>query len=222
MLFVLTGSSAAGKTAVLNHLVDRVENLMVHDFDEVGVPPGADRRWRQRLAEAWVSRVLQYQCRSIDTLVAGQTPLGEWLAAPSVTRVDGIASCLLHVDPDVQAERLEARRRRPGDPDPEDLLAWAAWHREHAVDPHHEQSVITENGWEAMRWERWERWRSADLRWGSSVVDTSCVPLGEIVSRVRRWIAESRGLHAVGKLPLSGPWWDGASAETPEASRSRT
>jgi len=42
MLFVLSGSSAAGKTTVLAELAARVENLAVHDFDEIGVPEGAD------------------------------------------------------------------------------------------------------------------------------------------------------------------------------------
>ena len=44
MLFVLTGSSASGKSTVLARLAARVENIELHDFDELGVPRGAGRR----------------------------------------------------------------------------------------------------------------------------------------------------------------------------------
>jgi hypothetical protein len=42
MFFLLFGSSAAGKTVALNAPRSRVSGLEVHDFDEIGVPPGAD------------------------------------------------------------------------------------------------------------------------------------------------------------------------------------
>jgi hypothetical protein len=222
VLFVLTGSSAAGKTAVLEHVGGRVGNLAVHDFDEVGVPAGADTAWRQRATEAWVGRALRHQRRSTDTLVAGQTPLGEWLAVPSITRVDGIASCLLDVSPDVLTDRLASRPRGPTDPNLEDLIAWAAWHRAHALDPQHRRDVLTRNGWEAMRWKRWEGWARGDPRWRSCIVETYRQTLPETAEKVREWIAESRRLHTRGDLPLSGRWWDGAFAAAPEASRSHT
>jgi hypothetical protein len=222
MLFILTGSSGAGKTAVLGHLVGAVANLAVHDFDEVGIPNGADNRWRQQETEAWVTRAIRYHARSIDTLVAGQTPLGEWLAVPSVTRVNGVAACLLDVNPEVQTERLASRGRTPRDPALKDLTTWAAWHRTHAVDPQHEQGVLTENGWEGMRWERWDRWTSQHPCWTCSIFDTSHMPVEETAAKVRGWIDESRRLHARGELPLGGRWWDRASVGTPEASRSRT
>lgn len=222
MLFILTGSSGAGKTAVLEHLFGTVENLAVHDFDEVGIPVGADGRWRQQETETWVKRAVWYHARSIDTLVAGQTPLGEWLAVPSATRVDGVAACLLDVNPEVQTERLASRGRTPCDPALKDLKAWAAWHRTHAVDPQYEQGVLTENGWEAMRWERWDRWTRQHPCWAYSILDTSHVPVEETAAKVRGWIDESRQLHARGELPVSGRWCDGSSAGTPEASRSHT
>jgi len=54
VLFLLFGSSAAGKTFALNVLRDRVPDLAIHDFDEIGVPSGADTPWRHRANEAWV------------------------------------------------------------------------------------------------------------------------------------------------------------------------
>jgi hypothetical protein len=57
-LFLLFGSSAAGKRYVLNLLRDRLPDTAVHDFDEIEVPPKADTIWRQRANEVWIRRAL--------------------------------------------------------------------------------------------------------------------------------------------------------------------
>jgi hypothetical protein len=95
VLFLLFGSSASGKTFVLNELRGRVPDLAIHDFDEIGVPPRADTPWRHRANEQWVRRALEYEAEGIDLLLAGQTPFGELLAAPSATRLEAISACLL-------------------------------------------------------------------------------------------------------------------------------
>ncbi|HNM98281.1 MAG TPA: hypothetical protein PKK40_10080, partial [Marmoricola sp.] len=48
VLYVLTGSSCSGKSTLAFAMADRFDSLVVHDFDEVGVPEGADRAWRHR------------------------------------------------------------------------------------------------------------------------------------------------------------------------------
>src|SRR5207248_2943374 len=67
VLFLLFGSSAAGKTSALNELRDRMPGLAVHDHDEIGVPPAADTAWRQQAN-------------------------GELLATPSAMRLDAISA----------------------------------------------------------------------------------------------------------------------------------
>ena len=109
MLFLLFGSSAAGKTFALAALHGRVPGLAVHDFDEIGVPAGADAAWRHRAIEQWVRRALDYQAEGTDVLLAGQTPFGELLAAPSASRLDAISACLLDCDEDTRVARLLAR-----------------------------------------------------------------------------------------------------------------
>ncbi len=178
MLFVLTGSNAAGKTAVLADLAARVENLALHDFDAIGVPPGADTRWRHRATEEWAKGVLAYQAEGRDSLVTGQSPLGEWLAVPSATQIDGIAACLLDVSDAIRAERLARRPRWLGSDRvalPR-LLGWAEWHRAHARDPQCRQEVIQQNAWDEMCWERWRRWARGDSRWDILTVDTLSRP----------------------------------------------
>ena len=208
MLFVLTGSSAAGKSAVLPRLAARVANLEAHDFDELSVPRGASRRWRQEATEEWTRRTVASHSGP-DTLIAGQTPIGEWLAVPSATELDGIAVCLLDVRDQIRAERLGQRPAThvPGAIQLEHLLAWASWHRAHAADPQWRQDVIREGGWERMCWQRWRHWERGDRRWDVLTLDTSVSPIEETVEELARWIAERRESHRAGTLALAGSWW---------------
>ena len=209
MLFVLAGSSAAGKSAVLPGLAARVGDLEPHDFDELGVPRGASRRWRQEASEEWTRRVIASHAAGRDTLIAGQTPIGEWLAVPSATSLDGIAVCLLDVSDQIRAERL-GRRSGPIGPDRTELghlLAWASWHRSHAADPQWRQDVLRQGGWERMRWQRWQHWEPGDRRWDVVRVDTSVAPIERTVEQLARWVVERRSSHSAGTLALSGRWW---------------
>ena len=65
MLFLLFGSSAAGKTFVLDALRGRVADLAIHELDGINVPPDADTAWRHRANERWV-------CRALDSEPRGQ------------------------------------------------------------------------------------------------------------------------------------------------------
>jgi hypothetical protein len=66
VVFLIFGSSAAGKTFALAELRDRLPDLAIHDFDELRVPPRADTAWRQRTNEEWVRRALDYQREGTD------------------------------------------------------------------------------------------------------------------------------------------------------------
>jgi hypothetical protein len=109
MLFLLFGSSAAGKTFALNALRERALDLAIHDFDEIGVPAGADTAWRHRANEEWVRRGLGYQAAGTDLLLAGQTPLGELLATAAAPRLEAISACLIDCDDDARLARIHAR-----------------------------------------------------------------------------------------------------------------
>jgi hypothetical protein len=61
VLLELTGSSCSGKTTLAYAVGERLGRLAVHDFDELGVPEAADQRWRNRMTEMCVRRVLEYQ-----------------------------------------------------------------------------------------------------------------------------------------------------------------
>jgi hypothetical protein len=192
VLFTLTGSSCAGKTTAAGACSD-LPGLVVHDFDEVGVPRDADLRWRQRTLEHWIQVVLEYQAHGVDVLLTGQSPLGEVLASPSAPQLDSIAVCLLDVDDRERIRRLE--HRDPGVWDVErkqSFLGWAHWHREHAADPQARPEVITAGGWDRMHWTRWGDWTQQDPRWHTTVIDTSYGTTRDTASAVQRWMIDTR------------------------------
>jgi hypothetical protein len=207
VLFLLFGSSAAGKTSALDALRGRVASLAVHDFDEIGVPSNADTAWRHRADEQWIGRALDYQAEGVDLLLSGQTPFGELLAAPSAERLKAISACLLDCDDETRAARLRARgpewfARVAGDL--QDHLSWAAWMRRHAADPSWRTDVIRDAVTaDEMHWSRWSSWRAGDPRWRVRVIDTSTRSVEEVAGELAAWIDEERALFRSGAHPLA-------------------
>jgi hypothetical protein len=206
VLLTICGSSCSGKTTAARACAD-IERLVVHDFDEIGVPSAADVGWRQRSLEQWIQRVLRYQDRGLDVLLTGQSPLGEVLASPSATHLNGIAACLLDVEDRQRWHRLESRDPGKWNPDAKrSFIGWAQWHREHATDPQRRPEVITSGGWEKMRWTRWSAWTSSDHRWSVTVVDTTARTVEQSSTDIRQWIAHGRSELAAGRLALARGW----------------
>jgi hypothetical protein len=111
--------------------------------DVFEVPRLPTLAWRQQATEAVVQRALQLQAQGRHLLLSGDpVAAGEVIAAPSATRLNGVAVCLLDVSADAQAARLG---RRGDDPAPlEHHLAFADWMRGHARDPHHRPHVLSD------------------------------------------------------------------------------
>jgi hypothetical protein len=200
VLFLLFGSSGSGKTVAIDALRDRIGSLAVHDFDEIGVPSGADTAWRHRANEAWVVRALEYQASGVDLLLAGQTPLGELLATPSAGLLDAISACLLDCDDDARLARLAARRTTDADA----YLTWAEWMRGHVSDPGWRADVIRHPDTDdEMRWERWESWSPGDPRWRVIRLDTTELTPRDVADALAAWIEGERSLVRAGRHPLS-------------------
>lgn len=205
MLFLVFGSSASGKTTALAGVRERMPELAVHDFDEISVPSDADTAWRQRANEFWLHRALDVQAEGRDLLLAGQTPFGEILAAPSATQLEGISACLLDCDDASRIGRISGRGPEwlahvPGDL--QDHLNWAEWMRQHARNPSWRRNVIRKTGAEGMRWERWDDWSESDPRWRVRIVDTSELPVERVVDELATWIDDERDLLRSGAHPL--------------------
>jgi hypothetical protein len=191
MLLLLFGASAAGKTTVTSRLRGRLDGVSVHDFDEIGVPARPTRGWRHDANERWLLRAVEAERRDIDLLVAGQTPLGELLAAPSASRVR-VRACLLDCDDDTRRARLD--ERGPGwlhhaGGTLADHMAWGAWMRGHAADPLDRLDVI--RGEEALEWD----WLERDLQeWWPVPVILSTQPKCRVAEHVAEWVVHERAL----------------------------
>jgi hypothetical protein len=180
---------------------------VLHDFDEIDVPRDADTAWRHRASEEWVQRALRYQSEGTDLLLAGQTPFGEILAAPSASRLDAISACLLDCSDHTRITRLRARGpdwlAQVGG-DLQAYLNWAAWMRMHAADPSWRHDVIRVTATEReMAWERWSDWQEGDPRWRVQVIDTSATPVEQVADALARWIADERALLRSKQHPLA-------------------
>jgi hypothetical protein len=81
--------------------------------------------------------------------------------------------------------------------------AWADWMRRHAADPAWRPDVIQHAATDSqMRWSRWSSWHADDPR--VHVIDTSLLPVDEVVSDLAQSIAEERALVRSGTHPLMG------------------
>ena len=208
VFFLVFGSSGAGKTSALVALRSQRPELAVHDFDEIGVPSDVDIGWRHQANERWVHRALDYQAAGVDMVLAGQTPLGELLAAPSAAQLEAISACLLDCDDETRVTRLRERgeewlERAPGDL--QDFVHWAEWMRRHAADPAWRQDVIRAGDAAAdMRWERWTDWRRGDPRWRVRVIDTSRASVERVAAELSAWVQDERALFRARTHPLTG------------------
>ena len=201
MLFLLFGASCSGKTTILKELRGRATGLAIHDHDEIGVPFAPDTAWRQRTIEEWLQRVLAYQARGVDVVLAGQTPFAELLAEPSAPLLDGAAGCLVDCDDETRNRRLdEVAVTNPRSYSRESHFSWAALMRRHVVDPQHGLEVVRENAWPEMRWERLDGLTADDPRWRVHTVDTTAISPSEAADEVLAWIGRElrRGAPATG------------------------
>jgi hypothetical protein len=204
MLYLMTGASGAGKSACLEHLGRLVLDVALHDFDTIGVPENATPTWRLEADQLWLDRVLENQAQGRDTLLAGQTPLGELLACPRATQLDGIAACLIDCSDEARRRRLAGRSTSFG----QAHYSWAAWMRGHAADPQWEPHVIREAD-PTLYWDRWAHWRRGDPRWSVRRLDTTDLTIEEAARQVTNWMRQQRRLHNERRGPLTGRWWDG-------------
>ena len=124
MVFFLTGAGGSGKTACMPHLRRLLPQVILYDFDAVGVPRSAGTVWRQETTEYWLQQALVHQVEARDTMICGGAVLGEVLACPSALKINGISAGLLDCADVVRIDRLRASGKRGA---AQGMLNWAAW-----------------------------------------------------------------------------------------------
>lgn len=184
VLLLITGASGVGKSTaralVAGALSGQVDCVELGDL--APIPMAVTRQWRQQTAELAVRRAVELRASGRHVLLAGDpVPAVEIVAAPSAVQLDAIAVCLLDANSEVQAARLTAR----GD-DPALLVhhqAFADWMRQQARDPLHMLHVVSDRGWDQMRWER----VGTVPNWGMHTIDTSLLNKREVADAVLDW-----------------------------------
>lgn len=188
MFFLVTGASGVGKSTVRQRLEREFAGTVdMLELAALGVTPQWDLAWRHQMVERMVQRALAAQAAGRSFLFCGDpVPPGEVLAAPSADKLGPIAVCLLDAQPEAQEARLTAR----GD-DPSLTFAhvsFAAWMRQHVVDPAHRPDVITGGGWSEMRWDRWVGRAHASPPWSATIIDTTDLAPDVVAERVAAWL----------------------------------
>jgi hypothetical protein len=194
MLLLITGASGVGKSTVrtlvapeLSPTVECVELLHLAER-----PLAMTRVWRQQTAEAAVRRAVELQASGRHLLLAGDpVPAIELVAVPSASALDAIAVCLLDASPAAQAERLATRG------DPPELLphhqAFAEWMRKQSTDPLHMTHVVSDGGWQEMRW---ERLKQLVPDWGMHTIDTTHMTTTDVAHTALDWCRNALAGHA--------------------------
>jgi hypothetical protein len=209
MLLNVTGSCCAGKSTLIWQVAELLwqDDVVVADFDEVGVPDDAGSDWRHVSNEHWMRRALDLEGEGRHLLLSSQTPLGELLATPSAVELEGIGNCLVDVADEDRLRRL--RERDPGkwsEATLEAFVRWGGWHRRHAQDPQHAPEVIQRPSSVPMAWERWAHWDADDPRWATAVIDTTARQVDDAAVELAEWVSEQLDRLDDGTLPLRTGW----------------
>lgn len=182
-LYFIGGASGSGKTAILNELKTiLVDAINVYDFDDIGVPDGADKKWRQESTEKWLQKLVH---EGKDACLLGQIVLGELLACPSAQQIDRVNFCLLDVNDFERIQRLKKRNTYGAD---QNMLNWSAWLRMHHQDPQWTQHVLKEECWSGLDFSRWDQWDTWEDRAHIQLLDTTPYSVQEVAHQVADWI----------------------------------
>ncbi len=182
-LYFIGGASGSGKTAIMSELQDILgHKIEVHDFDDIGVPEAADKKWRQESTEKWLQKLLE---RGQDACLLGQIVLGEIFACPSAAKLSDINFCLLDVSDYDRIQRLKKRNTYGAD---QNMLNWSAWLRMHTHDPQWTQHVIKDDAWNGLHFSSWDREHTWPENVTTKFIDTTHLSIKEVAKHVSAWI----------------------------------
>jgi len=182
-LYFIGGASGSGKTAVMPHLKELLgDGIAVYDFDDIGVPEGANKKWRQESTEKWLQKLLS---DGKDACLLGQIVLGEILSCPSATQIDKINFCLLDVSDFERIKRLKKRNTYGAD---QNMLNWSAWLRMHHQDPQWVPHVIREDAASNMDFGKLSSLKNYEEVANVKILDTTELALHEVAGQLTDWI----------------------------------
>lgn len=198
--YFVAGASGSGKTAIMLDLKKILrETVSVYDFDDIGVPECADKKWRQESTEIWLQKLLH---EKKDACLLGQIVLGEILACPSAKQIDKINFCLLDVCDFERIQRLKMRNTYSMD---QNMLNWSSWLRMHHQDPQWFQHVLKENCWVGLDFSVWDSLADWDSKAIVKILDTTGMSINQTAESVADWINE-KGKQNTPELIANTPY----------------
>jgi len=109
VVFFITGTSGTGKSTLVDHLKKDLPFAEVHDFDEGGVPKGADENWRRQRTNDWLEKAKSYQKRGKTTIICGVSVPNEIKSSPAYSNSLDVHYGIIHVGEEEIRRRLHAR-----------------------------------------------------------------------------------------------------------------
>ncbi|MBP6931443.1 MAG: AAA family ATPase [Candidatus Pacebacteria bacterium] len=109
--YFITGTSGSGKTTLMNSLKGKLPtgSFRVYDFDEIGVPENADKKWREESTDKWIQISNENEKNKISTVICGVSAPSEILNSPSLNKDTDLVFGILHADDEVIKSRLKER-----------------------------------------------------------------------------------------------------------------
>ena len=182
-LYFIGDASGSGKTAIMSGLKKILsKSITVYDFDDIGVPDNADKKWRQESTEKWLQKLLS---EGKNTCLLGQIVLGEILACPSAKQINKINFCFLDVNDFERIQRLKIRNTYGVD---QNMLNWSSWLRMHHHDPQWMQHVLKENCWDKLTFSNWDKLVNWESVAKIKMINTTKLSLNKVATKVSNWI----------------------------------
>jgi dephospho-CoA kinase len=179
MIHFITGVGASGKSSIIPFLKQKLPNCSIYDFDAIGVPENADKKWRQKSTEQWIQKIAS---EKNNVYLLGQMILGEIVACPSFKDLKEFRVYMLDCS---DSERIKRMKNR-GDKEPyDDMLHWASWNKQHLINPSINQHVIKDNAWDNLDFSKWDSlktWNS--ITTSIKIIDTTNMTLNEVASAI--------------------------------------
>lgn len=184
--YFVGGASGVGKTSIMAELKDSFKNTInIYDFDDIGVPKDADKKWRQESTEKWLLELLK---DDKDVCLLGQIVLGEILACPSAKMLGKINFCLLDVSDYERISRLKKRNTYGID---QNMLNWSSWLRMHHQDPQWVQHVLKEGCWPQLNFNNWDQLENWGEKAFVTILDTTNLTIQQVALSITKWIKEN-------------------------------
>ena len=125
VVFFITGTSGSGKSTLVRFLKRELSSAEIHDFDEGGVPKGADESWRKQRTNEWLKKAKIYLQKGKLVVICGVSVPEEIENSPAYSKKMNVYYGYLHIGEEEIRKRLKARNW--GEKLVKDNIKWARY-----------------------------------------------------------------------------------------------